>query len=140
MLPYYFIYTFINNFSLLFLCKINILDIFNMVDFFQDFSYIAKYWNSDWIKILAGSVCGRKEEVFLQERLNNLSLALFWGKVKCKMSLLPTYTSQLIVKEIWDWKFDWFKSFPKSTWRKWFKVILKGPFISESLNHFIRNK
>ena len=28
-------YSFVNNFSILLLCKINILDIFNMVDFFR---------------------------------------------------------------------------------------------------------
>ena len=39
----YFVYQFVNNFSeLLLLCKINVLDFFDMNDFFN-FYYIAKY-------------------------------------------------------------------------------------------------
>ena len=33
--------------ALLLLCKIYVFDIFNMVEFFSDFCYIVKYWNSD---------------------------------------------------------------------------------------------
>ena len=37
--------------------KFKIFDIFNMVDLFSAFRYIAKYWNSDRIKLLTGNVC-----------------------------------------------------------------------------------
>ena len=48
---------FVNNFLALLLRKIYVFGIFNMIDFFQIFvSYIAKYWNSDGIKLFAGSV------------------------------------------------------------------------------------
>ena len=47
---------FVNNFLELSLCKINILDVFIMFDFFSDFYYIATYWNSDGIKLLVGNV------------------------------------------------------------------------------------
>ena len=35
--------------ALLLFCKINVFDIFNMVNFFLDFYYITKYWNSHQI-------------------------------------------------------------------------------------------
>ena len=38
-------------FSALLLYKINFSDMFNAVDYFSDFSHIAKYWNSDQIKL-----------------------------------------------------------------------------------------
>ena len=44
-------YQFVHNFSVLLLCKINVYDIFNMIDLFLDFWFIAKYWNPDEIKL-----------------------------------------------------------------------------------------
>ena len=35
----------------------SVFNIFNVVDVFSDFCYIAKYGNYDGIKILAGIVC-----------------------------------------------------------------------------------
>ena len=36
-------YEFVNNFSALLLCKINVFNIFNVDNFFSDFTYIAEY-------------------------------------------------------------------------------------------------
>ena len=51
----FFYYPF-NNFSALVLCEINVLDVIDMGEFFSEFYYIAKYWNSNRIKILIGNV------------------------------------------------------------------------------------
>ena len=47
----YFICQFINTFSALLLCKINVLDFFDMGDLKKNFFDIAKYWNSDRIEL-----------------------------------------------------------------------------------------
>ena len=39
----FFFYQFLTNYKALLLCKINDFDIFNMVKFFSDDSYIASY-------------------------------------------------------------------------------------------------
>ena len=49
----YFFRKFVNNFSALLLWIIYVFGIFNMVDFFSGFFYIAKYWNSDCTEHLA---------------------------------------------------------------------------------------
>ena len=54
-----------NNFSALLLCKINIFDFFDINDFFSNFCYVGRYWNSDRIKLLVGnerSIHLQKEE------------------------------------------------------------------------------
>ena len=54
---FFFFKRFVNNFSALLLCQIYVIDIFNMVDFLFILLYgIAKYWNSDHIKLLTRSV------------------------------------------------------------------------------------
>ena len=54
-LPDYLLNLF-NNFLALLLFKIKILDIFNMTDFLADFCYIAKYRNSNRIKLMVENV------------------------------------------------------------------------------------
>ena len=44
-----FFYQFFIIFRELLLCKIKVFEILNEVDYFSDFCYIAKYWNSDRI-------------------------------------------------------------------------------------------
>ena len=50
------LYYVFNNFTAL-SWKIGVFNIFNLVVFFSDLCYIAKYWNFDQIKLLTGSVC-----------------------------------------------------------------------------------
>ena len=46
----------INNFSAILLCKINVLDIFDIGNFFHIFYYITKCWNCNRIKLLVKNV------------------------------------------------------------------------------------
>ena len=57
-----FFHLFVNNFSKLLLCMINVLVIFNIIDDFLKIfcCYIAKYCNSDRIKLLVGIVTFNK--------------------------------------------------------------------------------
>ena len=75
----FFFYQFDNNYSALLSCKTNVLDMFNMGDFFPDFRYIAKYWNSDQIKLLAGNV----------RNTSLTSKKSFWDLVNIYIDLLP---------------------------------------------------
>ena len=50
-LKFVFFCQFVNKISVLIFCKINLLDVFNNVWFLSDFCYIAKYWNSDRVKL-----------------------------------------------------------------------------------------
>ena len=49
-------------FSGIIIMQINDIDIFNMIDFVSDFGYIAKYWNSDRMKLswLCELLCDQK--------------------------------------------------------------------------------
>ena len=57
LLNSYFSYQFFKKISALLSCKINVLDFFGTGDFFFNFCYIAKYWNSGRIKLLVGNIC-----------------------------------------------------------------------------------
>ena len=63
-----FFYLLFSNFSPLLLCKINVLDIFNMTDFFN-FYYTAKYLNFDGMEFGIVDICTSNIETKINEKL-----------------------------------------------------------------------